>query len=663
LKKYLPESLAGQISDKMPPKDALAICGQLSTLREVLSTYLPRYLVQQIGKDPRPDQLRASFKEGAALFADVSGFTAMSEKLSVLGKEGAEEITSIVNDYFETMLEISDRYGGDLLKFGGDALLIFFEGSEGPARAVTVAAAMQESMSKYLEVKTSQGSFPLRMSIGIGSGQIFLTNLGSSEEMNYAVMGNALANMAQAEAKATAGEIIVGRRTRDATMDIASFAPKGENLWLFLSTSTSIKAEWKSKKIQEPMAALMGAELNQILQVCFSNLSIIEGLAPYVPDELIKRLIPDPSRPILYGSHRPVTVMFANFIGIDEIIEALGEEHQDAIGDILNTYFVRMSAIIAHYGGTISRVDSYANGQRILAQFGALRAHEDDPQRAIRTGLEMNKALEQVNHRVVEILDSIPNLDLDYGDSPIKQRIGINSGFVFAGNMGSKNRREYTVMGDQVNLTARIMSVSQEGDVLIGQSTARQVEGDFRLDERRAVKVKGKTDPVRNFVVLGVLEKSSQKVSLAVSPIIGRDEELKEAQGAVESALQGSARLLVVSGPSGIGKTRLVEEIIAHGETTGMDLLVGTCVSYGSTLTYHPWAEILRSFFGLHTSDEPQKRIDALELGMQAVGESDWTPVMAAVLGLDIPDNELTRDLDAKLRRQRVLDLVVKLHC
>jgi class 3 adenylate cyclase/tetratricopeptide (TPR) repeat protein len=661
LKKYLPDNLAGVVSDSMPEKDALSICGHLSSLRDVLSTYLPRYLVEQIGEDPRPDQLRASFKQGSALFADVSGFTAMSEKLSVLGKEGAEEITGIVNDYFETMLDISDRYGGDLLKFGGDALLIFFEGPEGPARAITVATAMQESMSKYSKVMTSQGTFPLRMSIGIGSGQFFLTNLGSIEEMNYAVMGNALSNMAHAEEVATAGEIIVDRTTRDATKDLASFAPKGDNLWQFLSLSSSLVPEWKSGKIQEPTAALLGADLNQILQVCFSNLSIIEGLAPYVPDELIRRLIPNPSKPILHGSHRPVTVMFANFIGIDEIIETLGEEHEDAICEILNTYFVEMSATIAQYGGTISRVDSYVVGQRILAQFGALRAHEDDPQRAIHAGLEMNKALEQVNHRVGEILGSIPDLDVDYRDTLIKQRIGINSGFVFAGDMGSKDRREYTVMGDQVNLTARLMSVSQEDDVLIGQSTARQVEGDFRLDERSAVKVKGKTDPVRNFVVRGVQGKAPQEVALPVSPIIGRDKELNEAQETIDKVLRGSGHLLVIRGASGIGKTRLVEEIISRGNSSGMDLLMGSCVSYGNTLTYHPWAEILRNLFGLQPSDEPQKRIKAVELGMDAMGEPLWTPVIGAVIGLDVADNELTRDLDAKLRRQRVLDLIVKL--
>jgi class 3 adenylate cyclase/predicted ATPase len=661
IRKYLPANLADEISDSMPEDDALVICGQLSSLRKVLSTYLPRYLVSQIGEDPRPDLLRASFKEGAALFADVSGFTAMSEKLSVLGKEGAEEITSIVNDYFETMLEISDRYGGDLLKFGGDALLIFFEGPEGPARAVTVATAMQDSMSKYQEVKTSQGIFPLRMSIGIGSGQIFLTNLGSSEEMNYAVMGNALANMGRAEDLATAGEIIVDRMTRDATMDIASFAPKGENLWHFLSISSSITPEWKSEKTQEPTAALLDADVGDILLVCFSNLSFIEGLSPYVPDELLRRLIPNPSSPILYGSHRPVTVMFANFIGIDEIIAALGEEHLDQICDIMNTYFVKMSAIIAQYGGTISRVDSYVVGQRILAQFGALRAHEDDPQRAIRAGLEMNNALEQVNRQVVEILDSIPNLDLVYGDTPIKQRIGINSGFVFAGNMGSLERREYTVMGDQVNLTARLMSVSEEGDVLIGQSTARHVENDFQLDERPAVKVKGKTEPVRNFVVQDLMEKAPKEFGTTQSPIIGREKELSEARRAIADATESDGRLLAISGPSGIGKTRLVEEIITLGTSAGMDLLVGTCLSYGDTLTYHPWAEILRSIFGLQSSDEPHQRIKTLEQRMEDLGESDWTPVIGTVMGLEVPDNDLTRDLDAKLRRQRVLDIIVKL--
>jgi tetratricopeptide (TPR) repeat protein len=176
--------------------------------------------------------------------------------------------------------------------------------------------------------------------------------------------------------------------------------------------------------------------------------------------------------------------------------------------------------------------------------------------------------------------------------------------------------------------------------------------------------VKGKTDPVRNFAVSGIKERSHWKTRLATSPIIGRDRELDLGREAIEAAIAGQSRVLVISGVSGLGKTRLAEELAWYGDQQGVDLLIGTCLSYGKTMTYHPWAEVLRELFGISitiTDQDSGARLEALQRGMEAIDEGPWAPVIGNVLGLEIPDNDLTRDLDPKLRRQRVLDLTVKL--
>ncbi|MFQ5576144.1 MAG: adenylate/guanylate cyclase domain-containing protein, partial [Anaerolineae bacterium] len=661
LKPYLPSSLVGLLGPGIDAPDALTISIHITSVRYILSTYLPRYLVDLIAKDPTPGRVSGGFRRGTVMFADVSGFTAMSEKLSALGKEGAEEITGIVNDYFETMLDISAGYRGDLLKFGGDALLIFFEGEDGPHRALATGQAMQNAMSRFAQVKTSQGVFPLRMSIGMGSGSIFVANLGSSENMEYAVMGRALANMAKAEDRATAGQVMVDRATRDATLDIAAFTPADDDFWLLDSiTSLDVAVAAPDETTAAP-PPLMADSALELLGNSQAQVAVIEGLRPFVPDELLARLIINPQQPTLEGAHRPVTVMFANFYGIDEIIEALGPQHEDAITEILNTHFVTMSRILARYEGVVNKVDTYAIGHRIMALFGALRAHEDDPQRAVRAALEMNHALADVNRRSAEILATIPNLNVDFGEAPLKQRIGLNSGFVFAGNVGSTTRHEYSVMGDEVNLTARLMSVAKEGEVLISQSTARHTKDQFNLQEKDAVKVKGKTMPVRNFVVTGARERTQRWANLTSSPIVGRARELQIGREAVERAKTGDGSLLVISGASGIGKTRLAEEIAYYGEREGLDLLAGACLSYGKTMTYHPWVDILRAYFGIHLTADTATRAQMVTQGMEAAGEGVWTPIIGELLGLDIPDNDLTRALDAKLRRQRLLDLTVKL--
>jgi class 3 adenylate cyclase len=476
IKYYLPARMAQGLKSSISPTQQEELYKGLRALREGIAAYLPRYLVENLQTDPEPGQAGCYFKSGTVMIADVSGFTAMSEKLSVLGKEGAEEMTGIVNAYFEAMLDISEGMGGDLLKFGGDALMIFFEGELGAERALNTADSMQVAMGRFINVETSQGVFPLRMSIGMASGPIILLNLGSAEEMYYTVMGRTLGRMAQMEEKATAGQVVIDEPTTQAVQGHAQFQELDPET--FLLKDLNLAGDSSPLEISGDKAQKQPSDGSTDL---LAETELLEALSPYVPDELLIRLIADPNHPVRRGSHRPVTNMFANFIGLDEIVEDLGESRQEDILEIADAYLTPMSQILDRYGGTISRLDTYSVGQRILALFGALQAHEDDPERAVRAGIEMNHALESVNLTIKPILaDALESKALN----GLKQRIGINTGFVFAGSVGSPRRREYTVMGAQVNLTARLMSIAEEGDVLIGGSTARHMESAFTLEER-----------------------------------------------------------------------------------------------------------------------------------------------------------------------------------
>ncbi|UCF62085.1 MAG: tetratricopeptide repeat protein, partial [Anaerolineaceae bacterium] len=332
--------------------------------------------------------------------------------------------------------------------------------------------------------------------------------------------------------------------------------------------------------------------------------------------------------------------------------------------NILNLYFDSMSKIIRRYGGTIGRLDTYTIGHRIMALFGALRTHEDDPQRAVLAALDINRTLNDVNQRIKEEFDAIKSFDTKLKQLRVKQCIGINTGFVFAGDVGSETRREFTVMGDQVNLTARLMSKAREGEILIGESTARRIENQFRLEEKERIAVKGISEPVGNYLVSGLKERPRGWSGIGATPMVGRQRELRQGRVALERLHEGVGVVMIIRGESGIGKTRLIEEITAIGQTEGMQVLVGSCLSYGRTMTYHPWEDILRTYFKIQTGTDHEmieNRVEAIRSGMAAIEEEDWTPLIANLLGFDIPDSELTRDLDPKLRRQRAHDLIVKL--
>jgi class 3 adenylate cyclase/tetratricopeptide (TPR) repeat protein len=605
------------------------------------------------------------------MFADISGFTAMSEKLSQLGKEGAEEITAIVNRFFAALLEVTEHYGGDLLKFGGDALLVFFGGQEQSLRACLAALQMQDTMSQFSETSTSQGVFRLQMSIGLGTGPLFMARLGSEEGMEFAVMGRALAQMAQAEHYASAGEILMDRETYHELRATPGRLLSGEmqkGFYPLIGFRERITGEGgggglsvgahpsgcvqhgRPNAIEDPLSALLPPPEGEDARPWISEaVQRIRALELFLPPGLMDKIKLEPERIAIGGEYRPVTVFFANFYGIDEIIEELGQERGAEITAILNAHFTRMRRIIAKYGGVVNKVDSYAVGHRIMALFGAPRAHIDDPERAVRAALEMQEAM-----------GPFAQLNTSCGSFCLKQRIGVNTGLVFAGNVGSLTRQEYSVMGDEVNLTARLMAVATEGQVLISQSTARQTGDVFLLREQDSVRVKGKSLPVHNYEVVSLQERRTRERR----PLIGRGEEWRTIHALIELAQAGRTQVVTVCGDVGLGKSRLLEEIIAHWtEEHGALGISVTCPSFGRHTPYLPWLDVLRALFGLNAADSSAVKLEKIEALLREVDPTwrDWTTLVGRLLGLEVEESDLVRTLDAQTRRRTIFRVVAGL--
>jgi len=592
------------------------------------------------------------------MFADISGFTAMSEKLSQLGKEGAEEITAIVNRFFAALLDVTELFGGDLLKFGGDALLVFFGGQDYAHRACLAALQMQATMSRFSETPTSQGIFRLQMTIGLGTGPLFMANLGSKEGMEFAVMGRAMAQMAQAEDRASAGEIFVDTETYRAVVDLAITDKRRDGFHQLVGFQVggpgSFGPRTKGPDLggapEDPLAALPAPPpaRDELLPWLANTVRRIRALELFLPPGLMDKIKVEPERIAIGGEYRQVTVLFVNFYGIDEIIEQLGKARAAEVTAILNAHFTTMEHIIARYGGVVNKVDSYAVGHRIMALFGAPRAHIDDPERAVRAALEMQEAMA-----------AFAELNTSCGSFSLKQRIGVNTGLVFAGNVGSLTRQEYSVMGDEVNLTARLMAVATEGQVLVSQSTARQSSGTFLLCEQEPVRVKGKSLPVHNYEVLGLQERRARERR----PLVGRDDEWQAIHELTDLALAGETQVLTIVGDVGLGKSRLLDEVTAHWTGHGALSLSANCPSFGRHTPYLPWLDLLRDLFGFNPTDSNQVRLEKIEALLREVDPSwcDWTTLIGRLLSLTVKETNLVRALDAQTRQRTIFRLVTGL--
>lgn len=642
----MPEAAARYLPPRLPePLDEPATVAQatshLQAVLRAVTTYLPDTIVQARLAAPASAAVQGHFREATLMFADIAGFTAMSEQLSQLGREGAEIITAIVNDYSATMLAIAASHGGDLLKFGGDALLLGFFGADGAADGCHAALAMQQAMDRFRDVQTQRGHFSLRMTVGLGRGLVFSASLGTPERLEFAVMGPGLAQMARAEDLAEAGEVIIDEATR-AAAGAVSCTPTTEPGFFRLNSAA------RGDPRPAPARLPLRADLPWLV-------ARLDALAPYLPADILDPLILAPPAtdatvrgPAVEGEHRLATVLFANFYGIDELIAALGPARADELTELLNAHLTAMQALVTSYGGIVNKVDSYAVGYRIMAVFGAPRAHEDDPARAVRAALEMQQAMA----RFAEVPTST-------GTFTLKQRIGINTGFVFAGTLGAAWRREYTVMGDEVNLASRLMGLAADGEVRISAATAQQVGELFELEPQAPVSVKGKAAAVVTYRVAGVGAQARRAV--AHSRLVGRARELATAQARLDGALRGHGHLLLISGEAGVGKSRLIEELSHEARRAGLTLLRGEALSYSRGVPYLPWLPLFRHLFGVGEGGDATQRREALLATLAQAGLAVWAPIAAQLFDVEIPDNEVTAALEPRLRRERFLDLVLQL--
>jgi class 3 adenylate cyclase len=274
---------------------------------------------------------------------------------------------------------------------------------------------------------------------------------------------------------------------------------------------------------------------------------------------------------------KTVTIVFADLAGSTAVGERLDPE---ALRDLHTRYFAAMRRPLERHGGT---VEKYI-GDAVMAVFGIPVLHEDDALRAVRAAVEMRDAMAQLNRELEQ--------DLGVG---LELRIGINTGEV-AGIDGATDHG--FVSGDAVNTAARLQSAASPGGIVIGAQTRRLVEGAVRLRSHEPVDAKGKRRPLRIWQVDGLVDATGRFTRGSAVPLVGRRTELRMLATRFRRAVErGRCGLVTVTGPAGIGKSRLVKEFLAGVESEA-SVVVGRCLPYGEGITYWPLIEIVNDLAG-----------------------------------------------------------------
>jgi class 3 adenylate cyclase len=311
------------------------------------------------------------------------------------------------------------------------------------------------------------------------------------------------------------------------------------------------------------------------------------------------------------GERKLVTIMFADLSGFTALSERLDPEQ---VRDFVNGCFDLLVPIIERYGGV---VDKFI-GDAVMALFGANVAHEDDPERCLLAAIEMFQAIDEFRAR--------NRLDIGL-------HCGINTGEVVTGAVGSSGRRVFSVMGDAVNLAARLEDLSATGEVLVGPETWAQTSDSFDFEERPAVRLKGKAAPVRLFKLLRRKPEKTARARLS-APLIGRKRELDDIARAIADARSGRGAAICLIGEAGLGKSRLLAE--ARSRSGGQWLAVRS-QSHGQSTGYGAIRDCVRQLLDLR-ADTPAPLVRARLNAILEDGPANDAVHLATVLGCADPD-------------------------
>ncbi len=659
LKRFLPEALYEPLERMPNDRDLQAVAEHLTALLRTTRTYLPWPVIAA----PQPTGVPlGKMERGLFVFGDVSGFTPLSERLKRLGKVGAERIAEIINSMFNELVQALYLHGGTLLKFGGDALLGLFpaqtdaEMRQAALRAVQAAMAMQARMVKFAAVDAGGETHTLRIKCGVSAGEYFGAHIGVPPDpergslgmMSYITTGHTVNRAEQAQNQAEPGQVIVGQDVRAWLDERVVLEEHGEGF----AHVCDLPAVEGDAALQLPEDTPTGGVELQIV----TWTERMERLAPYLPGELLARIVSNPGQPQILPDYRQVTVMFANYLGVSDLIEAVGNTMPELITEHLNRYFNHMARIVERYEGTLARMDQYAVGDRLVIFFGAPRVHEDDPLRAVYAALEMQRAVKE----------AFAALQTPEGIYRFQQRIGINTGVLFAGNVGAASlRQEYTLMGDDINMAARLMSKAGWQEVFISKRTQERVERFVELKDRGELKVKGKETLVRTYEVRGRLDEAGKTQMLSSTPFVGRGEVLEAVQNCGRGLLSRRGHILCVVGDSGLGKSRVLAEgrewMNAQMTDTRPLWLDLRALSFSEQVGYWLAAQAVLGLLAPKPDDSPDDILFNLwQRGNELLGKEtarEAVPFLAHMLNLKLQGEwaRWVRELDPKVRQKQTL--------
>ena len=554
--------------------------------------------------------------DGSLAFFDVSGFTSLAERLAALGRAGAEYINDVLNTVFTGLIDAVLAYGGDVLEFGGDAMVVLYTGDQHAQRAAMGAAVAHRFIARKGRMATPAGKVQLGMSCGMASGSQAYYLLGASRRA-FVVAGPVSTAMARLEARAGSGEVLVDT-------NLAADLPSDWHDPPDIDGNAQLRLD--------RVAAAAGARVGPTRHTTRHTTRDTTGEVD------TSMLLPVQFRELAdvgarTGELKQVAMSFIRLDGTDDLL-ALGGN------DEVCRRLAEVSEIVDRTASELDvcwlETQAEANSVRWTLISGAPTATERDGERLLR-----------VLRRIADA-------------SPWPLRIGANLGVVFVGDMGHPARCTYIVMGDATNLAARLMARAQPGEIIAGERLVATCAGRFETTDLEPFAVKGKQLPVRAAIIgAGIALQSAADASTGAAPasgMIGRD---REVALLCEAIHEGQSIQIV--GDAGVGKTRLWQEARRLTPDRTWHVLRAEPHEVGSA--YLPFGRLIRTAanIGSQADDGVAGQLLGTFVGRVAPDLVEWLPLLADVIGASVETTEAVDALDPAFRADRLRLTVAEL--
>lgn len=546
--------------------------------------------------------------DGTLCFADISGFTALAERLARQGRVGGEELIETLGRVFGAMLESARARDGMLLKFGGDALLFLFRGEGHALRAAATAVEIRAALRRAAEVPTSVGRLRLSMSVGLHAGAIDFFLVGAPHR-ELVVTGPAVTAVVQAENAAGAGEIALSPAMA-AQLPPGAARDRGDGTLLLA---------WRTVPARLPPGqhARPGAPVDDGLARRLFPALLCDALAGGAPEP----------------EHRVACIAFGRFASTDALLAQAGPE---AVADALDRTLATAQAAFAAEGVALLAVDIDRDGGKLFVGAGVPRATEDDEALMLR-------AL----RRIVE------------AGTPLPLQWGVQRGHVFVAEVGTAWRAAYSAMGDTTNTAARICAKAPPGAIYAHPAVLDNSLTLFETEPAGPFTFKGKAAAQ---VVYRVGEETGTRAREGRErlPLVGRDAELAALRGRVARAVAGTGAVVVVEGPIGIGRTRLAREAVA--DAPGATVIALRAEPSGASSPYRVFRDTVRAALGIERGSAAAMAA-ALESGLRRLDPAlaPWAALVGDVAQVGVEPSAEVAALEPRFRPERTADVLIAL--